>query len=120
MTSSEILCYRCGASLAALTLPFSRRDMCPACSVHVHACRQCAFFDRNAIGQCLEEEAEEVLEKERVNFCEWFRPSENAYDAGGRAAHDDAARELAALFGEDADSGERGSADADAAEDLFK
>lgn len=116
---SEIVCYRCGASLVALTLPLSRRDMCPNCSVHLHACRQCAFYDRDVIGQCREEEAEEVLEKERVNFCEWFKAGENAYEGGGREAQAQAKAELAALFGDDAAESERTASTADA-EELFK
>ena len=120
MTTAEIPCYRCGTSLAALTPPFSRRDMCPHCSVHVHVCRQCEFFDRQAIGQCTEEEAEEVLEKEQVNFCDWFQPSARAYDSAGHAVREQAAAELAALFGDDVGNGDSTSASADAAEDLFK
>ena len=78
MSRNTIRCYQCGASLAALSLPLSRRDMCPQCAVHLHACRQCAAYDVNALGQCLEEEAEAVNDKAKVNFCEWFRPNPNA------------------------------------------
>ena len=43
-------------------------------------CRMCRFFDRAAPKQCREDDAEEVTEKERVNFCEWFKPSVDAFD----------------------------------------
>ena len=118
--SAEIVCYRCGESLAKLTLPFSRRDMCPGCSAHVHVCRMCEHFDPDVPGQCREEDAEEVQEKEQVNFCEWFRPRPNAFDVDRADQHARAESELAALFGEaEAASDEQDEA-VKAAEDLFK
>ena len=123
--TDTIVCYRCGASLASLTLPLSRRDLCPACSVHVHVCRMCQFYDADATGECLEDDAEEVLEKERVNYCEWFKPRTDAYDPERGGAEARAQAELASLFG-DAPAGDGTGADAttddatSAAEDLFK
>jgi hypothetical protein len=70
----QLLCYRCGASLAKLTLPISRQDECPSCANYLHVCRMCEFFDPNVPKQCKEDDAEEVFEKERLNFCDWFKP----------------------------------------------
>lgn len=125
MSRNDIRCYQCGASLAALTLPFSRRDMCPECAVHLHACRQCAEYDPTVLGQCLEEEAEEVKDKVHVNYCEWFRPHHDAFDETARGAQVRAADALAGLFGDDAGEQQSGSDEppasvARAAEDLFK
>ena len=118
--STEIVCYRCGASLAALTLPLSRRDMCPSCSAHVHVCRQCIYYDPQVIGQCLEDDAEEVLDKERVNFCDWFKPRADAFDPAQHARQERAQSELASLFGEaEADDRPQDAALSEA-EDLFK
>ena len=52
------------------------------------------------VNQCREDDAEEVRDKERVNFCEWFVPSENAFDPVGKAEADRAKRSLDALFGD--------------------
>ena len=95
-----IACFRCGASLASLSLPFSRRDECPECSAHLHVCRMCRHFDTAAVNQCREDDAEEVRDKERVNFCEWFVPSESAFDPVGKAAAERAKQSLDALFGD--------------------
>lgn len=114
-------CYRCGESLAALTLPFSRRDECPSCGAHVHVCRMCLYFDETVPKKCREDDAEEVTEKERVNFCDWFRPGGNTFDAlrARKAAQAESA--LAALFG---DGGGDAPGDEDdllkQAEDLFR
>lgn len=99
--SHSFACYRCGASLSALSLPFSRRDECPECTVDLHVCKMCVFFDRSVPSQCREDGAEDVTEKERVNFCDWFKPSATAFDPT-RASEADAAKDaLAALFGDD-------------------
>jgi hypothetical protein len=119
LTAEIIKCYRCGVSLAALSLPFSRRDECPNCTMHLYVCRMCRFFDPAAPKQCLEDDAEEVTEKERVNFCEWFKPSMDAYDPVRARKEAQASSQLAALFG--ATDEQPGEDDAvRAAEDLFR
>ena len=62
----SIACYRCGASLAALTLPLSRRDQCPACFADLHVCRMCRHFDADSRRGCREPVAEAVRERERA------------------------------------------------------
>jgi hypothetical protein len=118
--SEGLNCYRCGAALAALTLPISREDECPNCSVHVHVCRMCVFYDPQVTKQCREDDAEEVNEKERANFCDYFKPRGDAFSGEELAAETQAKEGFAALFG-DADSDESPPDSApDAAEDLFK
>ena len=97
----SIACYRCGESLAALSLPLSRQDQCPACSADLHVCKMCVHFDRHVPRQCREDGAEDVTEKERTNFCDWFKPSETAFDPTRKAEADAAQDALAALFGDD-------------------
>ena len=76
----ELRCYRCGASLEKLTPPLSRQDECPGCSVYLHVCRMCVHFDASVPKQCREDDAEEVLDKEKLNFCDWFKASADAFD----------------------------------------
>ena len=97
----SIACYRCGESLAALSLPLSRQDQCPACSADLHVCKMCVHFDRHVPRQCREDGAEDVTEKERTNFCDWFKPSETAFDPARKSEADAAQDALAALFGDD-------------------
>jgi hypothetical protein len=95
----HIACFRCGESLSRLTLPLTRRDLCPECGVELHVCKMCVHFDAGAPSQCREDDAEDVKEKEMANFCEWFLPSENAYNPQQKSAADEALVELEALFG---------------------
>lgn len=97
--SHKVVCHQCGESLAALSLPLSRRDQCPGCSTDLHVCKMCVHFDRHVPRQCREDGAEDVKEKERPNFCDWFIPSENAFDADRKSEADAAMNALDALFG---------------------
>jgi hypothetical protein len=118
-----IVCWRCGDSLEKLTLPLARLDECPACNAHLHICRMCVHFDPAVSKACREDDADEVREKERANFCDYFRPAEDAFDAERAAKEQKAAAELEGLFGKGDDAaGEAGASDdpvTRAAEDLF-
>ena len=116
--SHTISCFRCGTSLAALSLPLSRQDECPECTVYLHVCRMCKYFDPAVPRQCLEDGAEDVTEKDRVNFCDWFSPSDSAFDAGRKSEADASQQSLDALFG-DGEESDAGNA-ANDADDLFK
>lgn len=97
----NIACYRCGASLSELSLPLSRRDQCPDCNADLHVCKMCISFDSNVPRKCREDGAEDVTEKERPNFCDWFKPSDKAFDPMRKSDADAANDALAALFGDD-------------------
>ena len=118
---AEVLfCFRCGGSLATLTPPMSRQDMCPACSSYLHVCRMCVNFDEHVVAQCHEEDAEEVLDKEKANFCDWFTPSANAYCPAAKIADEKARSRADALFGGSSPGSMDDDNQAEAAEDLFK
>jgi hypothetical protein len=104
-----------------MSLPLSRQDECPECSVYLHVCRMCNDFDPTVPRQCREDGAEDITEKDRVNFCDWFSPSETAFDAVGKDHADSARQSLDGLFGSGDGSGasEPGS-DLGDAEKLFK
>ena len=94
----HIKCYRCGASLEALSLPLSRQDECPGCGNYLHVCRMCVHYDKTVPRQCREDGAEDVKDKDRLNFCDWYKPSQMAFDAGRKAEEDQARATLDALF----------------------
>jgi hypothetical protein len=96
--SHDIACWKCGASLARLALPFGRSERCQ-CGADLHCCRLCALYDTRAYQQCKEPTVEEVRNKERANFCDHFKPVAGAFQGGSPAAAADAARAaLDALF----------------------
>ena len=81
-------------------MPLSRQDECPGCGNYLHVCKMCVFFDPRVPRQCREDGAEDVRDKERLNFCDWFKPSEAAFDAGRKAEEDEARAALESLFGD--------------------
>jgi hypothetical protein len=95
----DLVCWRCGVSLAALALPLRRAEECPSCRADLHVCKLCQRYDRRLPKQCREDDAEEVRDKERANFCDYFKPRPGAFDAAGAAAEQQARDSLAALFG---------------------
>jgi hypothetical protein len=93
-------CYRCGSPLEALSLPLSRLDLCPECSVELHVCRMCRHFAPNRPEQCDEDDAIEVTNKTVANFCDYFSPSASAFGGAELDAENEARRKLDALFGD--------------------
>lgn len=77
--SANLVCWKCGASLAALTLPLSRTDSCRNCRAEFHVCRMCRFYDTRKAKSCAEPVADEVGDKERANFCGYFEVAAGRY-----------------------------------------
>jgi len=119
---SELLCYRCGILLEDLSLPLQRLDECPSCSVYLHCCRMCRFFDPAVAEQCTEDDADEVNDKKQTNFCDYFKPGTDTFDPAPVAAEDRARNALDNLFGDASDDADdqSGPDAASDAEDLFR
>ncbi len=94
----DLVCWKCGASLAALTLPLRRLEECPSCRAELHVCRMCLDYDTSVAKHCREPTAEEVREKDRANFCDFFKPRPGAYTAPNTAEVAQTRAELAKLF----------------------
>jgi hypothetical protein len=59
----------------------------------------CAFYDVSKAKHCREPIAEEVSDKQRANFCDYFQPKEGAYSNQQSSEADKAKAQLDALFG---------------------
>ena len=97
--SQGLVCWKCGASIADLSLPLSRFDECRACRAALHACRLCEFHLTTVAKQCREPIAEEVKDKERANFCDYFKPRPGAHVPRNQLEVDQSRAALEALFG---------------------
>ena len=95
----SLICWKCGASLAALSLPLQRLDECKQCGAELHACKLCEWYSTAVAKYCRETIAEEVKDKERANFCDYFKPRPDAYSPEIQTVAEKAKSELAALFG---------------------
>lgn len=109
---AELVCWKCGASLSDLTLPLRRLEECRKCSAELHVCKLCEWYSTAVAKHCREPVAEEVKDKERANFCDYFKPRPGAYVPADVAASSKARSDLDALFG----GGPKGAAEPTAAE----
>jgi hypothetical protein len=119
---NTLVCWKCGASLAALTLPLRRLEECKACHAELHVCRMCVDYDTSVAKSCREPIAEEVKDKEHANFCDYFKPRPDAYRPRDTTEEAKSRATLDALFGGQAGTASGGSQDSSrgALEDLFK
>jgi len=108
----DMECWKCGTQLRNLLLPFSRYEECSTCKADLHVCLACRHYDASLNDGCREDRADFVPDKDKANFCDYFKPHPNAWqkkdDAEARAAR----ARLAELFGEespDEDAGPRTS-----------
>jgi len=114
-TIEDLVCWKCGADISALPLPLSRFSECKSCHAPLHVCRLCEFYDTAYAKHCREPIAEEVKDKARANFCDYFRAKPGAWKAPDTTAAGKAQSDLEALFGLKPDSGAGSPSTADAA-----
>lgn len=95
-------CWKCGAAVGdQLLVPgrrVARQMECPQCRTELHVCRACTFYDTRVAKQCRETIAEEVKDKTRANFCDYFQYREAAYTPGDDSAAEAARKALEDLF----------------------
>ena len=94
-----LTCWKCGAPLADVAVPFARVVECPRCRVDLHVCRMCAFFDPGVRRGCKEPVADDVSDRERANFCGYFTPAAGMGPGAEDQTSQTARAELDALFG---------------------
>ena len=66
-----MICWKCKKEIS-IEKPV-RGDECPFCHADLHVCLACDFYESGAHNDCRESSAEFVNDKERGNFCDYFR-----------------------------------------------
>jgi hypothetical protein len=89
-------CYQCGGDLAGNA--FGRSDRCPSCGADARCCRNCAFEEPGYRSECLETQAEPVGDRERANYCDYFRARKGPPKADPRAGQPGGQASFDALF----------------------
>ena len=73
-TSGSVNCYKCNT-----VLPFEdgqnigRQEECHNCYANLHCCKMCQFYDTSSYNECKEPVAQRILDKEKSNFCDYFK-----------------------------------------------
>ncbi len=99
MSTETITCWRCGAVLDEALFPLRREEVCPACDADLHVCKLCLFYNPSVSDACDEPIAGAVTNKERANFCDYFKPAPGVHRERVAGAGAKARAELDALFG---------------------
>ena len=69
-----IVCYQCGKKLEYEPADFiPRTEECSHCGTAIHSCKMCKFYDKSCYNECRESSAERVTDKEKANFCDYFK-----------------------------------------------
>jgi hypothetical protein len=64
----------------------------------VHVCKQCEFYDSGVADACKEDRAETVSDKEKANFCDYFKVIADAYKGAQNKQSEQARKQAEALF----------------------
>jgi hypothetical protein len=49
--------------------------VCDRCRADLHSCLNCEHHDPTVYNECRESNAERILDQDRANRCEYFRPA---------------------------------------------
>ena len=70
----SLSCFKCGKPLSeTFKIMVGRRDVCPHCMADIRCCKMCHFYDPKAYNECRETQADRVQDKEKANFCDYFK-----------------------------------------------
>jgi len=94
-------CFFCGYEYPH-TFEVFRSTICPGCSRDVKICKNCKFYSPGAHWDCRETVPELVKEKDKANFCSYFKFNESAQekDEGDKTKQEEAKDAFNKLFGD--------------------
>ena len=92
-------CWKCGNLLLAATFPLRREEVCTNCGSDLHVCAACEFYNPHVSDGCDEPVAFIVNNKERANFCDYFKYSNSCFKGSAGDSNSQARYELESLFG---------------------
>lgn len=95
-----LVCWKCGASLKDLPRPITRHSNCRECYAELHSCLACRHYTTRYTKKCDHDLADPPLRKETANFCDYFKPADDAFKAQQADQAKTADASLRALFGE--------------------
>ena len=91
----KYFCWHCNNELV-FEVKMGHRDNCPHCASDLHCCKNCQLYDPGAHNSCREPTSDYVPDKEKFNFCGWFKFIVGPREGAGKV--DEAKAKLDALF----------------------
>lgn len=71
-----MICYKCKKELKDISI--YRTTECPSCGADLHVCKACKFYSPGSHYDCKETVEDIVTDKEKANFCDFFKAGENS------------------------------------------
>lgn len=96
--SEAAKCHSCSADLSGVLVPVSRDECCDKCDADVRVCLNCIHYDPGVYNECHEPQAERVVEKDRRNFCDYFKLGPNKSASASGPSKEDTLKQLDDLF----------------------
>ncbi|MCK4397089.1 hypothetical protein KAW96_10945 [candidate division WOR-3 bacterium] len=94
------ICYKCKKEIE-IEGKVGREELCPYCGSYLHCCLNCRFYDDYAHNKCREPRSEWVSDRERGNFCGYFKYKDSEEIDKSEERKKKAKEELKKLFGKD-------------------
>jgi DNA-directed RNA polymerase subunit RPC12/RpoP len=91
-------CHKCGEEVQYETANIGRREECPKCGSDLHVCKNCFHYDPKIYNECKEPQADRVLEKDKSNFCDYFRLTETSKNSDEADIKENTLKKLDDLF----------------------
>lgn len=71
---TQAKCYSCNETLDVhIDANVGRAESCPKCRSDVRCCLNCIHYNTNSYNECKETNAERITNKQKANFCDYFR-----------------------------------------------
>jgi len=72
--NNNAVCYQCHNVLEiGHEEKILRHEGCSFCQTSLYCCRMCIFYDKNSYNECREPQAERIVDKEKANFCSYYK-----------------------------------------------
>lgn len=95
------MCWKCKKNIQDSDIIY-HTSTCDFCGTDLHSCKNCKFYSVGSHYDCHESEVEFVSDKEKANFCDFFKPNIGEFQ---NITKDDQSKQkardaFAALFGD--------------------
>lgn len=93
------MCWKCGTK-NQISTPVARDRVCEKCGADIRCCKNCCFYKVGEHYDCHETIDEQVLDKEKANFCDYFKYADSQSNSLMQKKAQDAKNAFNALFGD--------------------
>jgi len=77
---SEVKCFKCEYPVTLEAMKdVNRYENCTKCNASIRSCMMCSFYDTSSYNDCREPTADRITDKEKANFCDFFKLSNSSH-----------------------------------------